>query len=240
MKRTHILLAVLGTALVVVAFWLLLWQPKQDDIATAREEIQATQDQQRGLEAELARLRSVRQEAPEAEAHLAAASAIVPESSALPSLLRQLQTAADDAGLTLTSVDVGRPAEATTDAAMATEAVPGGGYTASLPVNVALEGGYFQIVDFLRRVETPEITPRGVLWDSATLAPNEYPVLSATLTGRTFAWAVLPPAPVTDAPAEDGAEGGEGAEGDQDGADEAPEAGTPAQAAGDGSVEVQP
>jgi Tfp pilus assembly protein PilO len=237
MKRTHILLAVLGTALVGVAFWLLLWQPKQADIATAREEIQATQDQQRGIEAELARLRSVRQEAPEAEAHLAAASAIVPENPALPSLLRQLQTAADDAGLTLTSVDVGRPAEATPDAAMTTEALPADGFTASLPVNVALEGGYFQIVDFLRRVEAPEITPRGVLWDSATLAPNEYPVLSATLTGRTFAWAVLPPAAVTDVPAEDGSEGGEG---DQDGADEAPEAGTPAQAAGDGSVEVQP
>jgi Tfp pilus assembly protein PilO len=229
MKRTHILLAVLASALLGVAFWLLLWQPKQDDIAAAREDIQATQDQQRSLEAELARLRSVREQAPEAEAHLAAAGAIVPESSALPSLLRQLQTAADDAGLTLTSVNVGRPAET----------LPDSGPTTSLPVNVALEGGYFQIVDFLRRVEAPEITPRGVLWDSATLTPGEYPTLTGALTGRTFAASVLPPAELADLPTEEGAAGaGEDAEGDP--GDDAPDDGTPAQAAGDTTAEVQP
>jgi Tfp pilus assembly protein PilO len=189
MKRTHVLLAALAAVLLSVSFWLLLWQPKQDEIVATREEIQATQDQQRMLEAELVHLRSVRESAPEAEAQLAAAGAIVPERPNQPSLLRQLQAAADDARLTLTSVNFGRPPET----------LPEGQTIASLPTNLAIEGGYFQIVDFLRRIEAPDITPRGVLWDSITVTEGEYPTLIAALSGRTFAAAVTPPAEVEDA-----------------------------------------
>jgi Tfp pilus assembly protein PilO len=191
MKRTHVLLAVLAAVLVVVSFWLLLWQPKQDEIVATREEIQATHDQQRMIEAELVHLRSVRESAPEGEALLAAAGAIVPDRPNQPSLLRQLQTAADDARLTLTSVNFGRPADS----------LPEGQTIASLPTNLAIEGGYFQIVDFLRRIEAPEITPRGVLWDSITITEGEYPTLVAALSGRTFAAAAMPPAEVDDAQA---------------------------------------
>jgi Tfp pilus assembly protein PilO len=191
MKRTHVLLAVLAAVLVVVSFWLLLWQPKQDEIVATREEIQATQDQQRMIEAELVHLRSVRESAPEGEALLAAAGVIVPDRPNQPSLLRQLQTAADDARLTLTSVNFGRPADS----------LPEGEMIASLPTNLAIEGGYFQIVDFLRRIEAPEITPRGVLWDSITITEGEYPTLVAALSGRTFAAAAMPPAEVDDAQA---------------------------------------
>jgi Tfp pilus assembly protein PilO len=182
MKRMQLLLTIVAAILLVVLFWLLLWQPKQDRIATTREEITLAQDQQRLLEAEVARLRSVREQAPEAEALLAAAGAIVPEGSALPSLLRQMQTAADDAGLVLQSVNVGRPPDE----------LPAGASVASLPVNGAIEGTYFQIADFLRRLEQPAISPRGLLWDSMTISPGEYPTLNAVLTGRTFAASVGP------------------------------------------------
>jgi Tfp pilus assembly protein PilO len=188
MKRTHLLLVVLGAVMVVVSFWLLLWQPKQDEIVAVREEIQSTQDQQRLIEADLVHLRSVRESAPEAEAQLAAAGAIVPERPNQPSLLRQLQTAADDAGLTLMSVTFGRPSDTLLDE----------GSVASLSTNLAVEGRYFQIVDFLRRIEAPEITPRGLLWNSITVAEREYPTLSASLSGMTFAAAVVPPAEVDD------------------------------------------
>jgi Tfp pilus assembly protein PilO len=188
MKRTHLLLGVLAAVMVVVSFWLLLWQPKQDEIVAVREEIQSTQDQQRTIEADLVHLRSVRESAPEAEAQLAAAGAIVPERPNQPSLLRQLQTAADDAGLTLMSVTFGRPSDTLLDE----------GSVASLSTNLAVEGRYFQIVDFLRRIEAPEITPRGLLWNSITVAEREYPTLSASLSGMTFAAAVVPPAEVDD------------------------------------------
>jgi Tfp pilus assembly protein PilO len=200
-KRTHMLLGLLGVILTGVLFWLLLWQPKNEAIAATSEEIVSVQDQQRMLEVELTRLRLVREEAPEAEARLAAAAAIVPERSALPSLLRQLQLAADEASVTMTSVTVGRPLE---------DAVGGPvGGAASLPVTATVEGSYFQLVDLLRRVEAPDITPRGVLWESVSVVDGEYPELTATLTGRTFAAAVLPPAEAEPLPEDGEADAGE-------------------------------
>jgi hypothetical protein len=91
--------------------------------------------------------------------------------------LRQLQLAADEAGATMPTISLGRPASVTDAPAT----------LGQLSLNVQLTGTYFQVVDFLRRVEEPAITPRGISWSSLSLSISDYPDLNVTLQGRMFA-----------------------------------------------------
>ena len=192
MKRSQIVLAVVAAILIIALFYLLLFQPKRDEVAELEVQIAAQQEQQALIQAEIDRLRAVRDEAPEVEAELVAAEAVLPHEPALPPALRQLQLAADDAGLTLQSVSTSRP--------VAIDGAPEG--LSSIDVNLQLLGSYFEVVDFLRRVEDPTITPRGLTWNNATVARDEYPSLSVSLSGRIYAILEVPPAEET-APTED-------------------------------------
>lgn len=203
MTRVHILLASLVAVLLVVLFWLLLWSPQQDELEATRADIQAERDEQERLSAELERLRSVRDEAPEVEAGLAAASAVVPSDAALPSALRQLQAAADEAGVTLRAVTPSRP----TQLDAAEEGV------SSIDVAVQLDGSYFQLVDFLRRVEDPSITPRAIAWGDVSLSRGgEYPTLAATASGQMYVQLPGPPEeePIDADPESDDEDDGDG------------------------------
>ncbi|MTV25550.1 hypothetical protein FTX61_09035 [Nitriliruptoraceae bacterium ZYF776] len=194
MKRRTTVFAGLGAVLLVLAYFFLAFQPQRDALAEVEQQIQAQQDQQRLLEAQLTALRATREQAPEVEAALVAAEAIVPREAAVPAALRQLQTAAQDANATLRSVTSGRPEQVE-------GAAPG---VSSLVLNVELRGSYFQILDTLRRLEDPTISPRGMLWLEVTLTKDDYPELVAVLTGRMFALLPEPPAPPdASAPADD-------------------------------------
>jgi Tfp pilus assembly protein PilO len=194
MTRVQILLSVLGAILLIVLFWLLLWSPKQDDLELVRQDIETAQADQQRLTTERDQLRAVRDEAPEVEAHLAAARAVLPTDPGLPAALRQLQIAADEANAVLESVSPSRPEQV--------DEAPEG--LSRINVSVQLSGGYFQLVDFLRRVEDAEITPRGLAWNDLSLTRDEYPTLSATLSGAMYAQLPAPPpeVPEDDVPAD--------------------------------------
>lgn len=177
MTRSAQLLSVLGFVLVLVLFYLFAWQPKADEITALETQIETTIGQQDTTSARILSLEDVRANAPEIEASLARAESIIPREAGLPSAIRQLQLAADDSGVTLQSIAPGRP----------TVASPEAPDLAGIDLSVQLRGGYFQVVDFLRRIEDPAITPRGVLWTSTAVAPADYPTLDVTLTGAMFA-----------------------------------------------------
>jgi Tfp pilus assembly protein PilO len=192
MKRTTVLLSALAAILLVALFWLLLWSPSKDELVAIREETEQVRTQQVQLEGRIRALQQVRERAPEAEAELAAAEAVIPRDSALPSALRQLQVSADEAQVRLVSVSPGRP--------VAVDGAPAS--LGELAVNVELEGGYFQLVDFLRRIEDPTISPRGLEWGNASLTISDYPTLSVVLSGRMYAQLPTPP-PAEEAPTVD-------------------------------------
>lgn len=191
MKRPTLLLLVLAGVLTVALYWVLGHRPQQEELADVRAQIDAQHAMQADLQAQLARLREVRSTAPEIEAELAAAEAVLPDSAALPALLRQLQTAADEAGVALQTITAGQPS------AVAESTEP----LTAIAVNLELRGRYFQAVDFLRRLEDPAITPRGVLWQSATVTRDAYPELVVTLGATVFAQEPAPvEVPTADAP----------------------------------------
>jgi Tfp pilus assembly protein PilO len=204
MRNPRALLAALSVLLVGVLFWFLVWNPKQDEIIALDEQIAGAEAQQAELRSQIQALQTVRSEAPEVSALIAASEAIVPAHPALPSALRQLQMAATESNLTLRSVSPGRP-QPVVDPAVTLEP---GTELVSFDVAVIVEGHYFQVVDFLRRVEDPAITPRGLRWTqlAAGLGDDDYPVLTVDLVGRLYS--VLPAGgtsePVTDADPADG------------------------------------
>ncbi len=208
MSRIAIPLTALGLVLVAALFYVFVFQPARDEVAALDEQIAQEQEQQVLLQQEIARLRDVRERAPEVEADLALADAILPQEPGLPGLVRQLQMAADDAGMTLSSISTSRPSE------ILDTPEPG---LASMSIDGQLTGTYFQMVDFLRRIEDPSITPRGVTWSNVTVArPDaDYPELQFSLTGSAFAVieTELPPEPEPE-PGVEGAEGDEVVEGE--------------------------
>lgn len=214
MNRIALPLTALGLVLVAALFYVFVFQPARDEVADLDEQVAAERAQQGQLQQEITRLRDVRERAPEVEADLAAAEAIVPQDPALPALVRQLQTAADDAGMTLSSISTSRPNE------IPDAPEPG---LSSMSVDGQLAGTYFQMVDFLRRIEDPSITPRGVLWSNVTVArPDaDYPELQFSLSGSAYAVLETEPPPEAEPePDVDGAEGdeevdGEGTDGEE-------------------------
>lgn len=185
MNRTIALVTVLAVVLVGVLFWFFAWKPKSDEIDEIEAQQEAVEQQQVQLRQQIEELKQVRATAPEAEAAIVAAESVVPRDLALASALRQFQLAADESGVELVTVSPSRPEQVV-------DAQPG---LARLGLSVTLSGSYFQLVDFLRRVEDPAITPRGVVWDTLNVAPEEFPTLTATASGVMFALLPAPPAP---------------------------------------------
>jgi Tfp pilus assembly protein PilO len=226
MKRQTLILVALAAVLIVAGFWMLLWQPQREALAAVETEIATEETTQTQLQAELIRLREVREQAPAVVAELAAAESIIPFDTAIPSALRQLQTAADASGLSLVAVAPARPIQIE-------GAAPG---VSAMPLNVQLEGSYFQVVDFLRRTEDPAISPRAILWSNIAVSKDEYPSLSVALTGSMFAQLPAPPPPIEEAPV---TEEGEPADADAD-ADADGSAGSETDATATETEEVAP
>jgi Tfp pilus assembly protein PilO len=190
MKRTTLLLTVFGLILTLVAWYMLLWMPRADALAQTETQIVDVQAQQATTQERITALQGVRQEAPQLQAELAAAESLLPRDTALPSALRQLQAAADASKANLVSVSPARPE--------AVEGAPPGLF--SMPLNAEVRGTYFQIVDTLRRLEDPSISPRGLAWESVSITIDETaPNLVVVLTGRMYAVLPAPPAPAAEA-----------------------------------------
>jgi hypothetical protein len=186
MSRTTRLIVALGVVLVLVLWYLFVWSPRVEALELVEADIQTTQASQASARARIGELQLVREQAPALQAELAAAASLMPRDTALPGALRQLQQAADDSGATLVSVSPARP-----------EPVVGADDAATnlyaLGLALELRGSYFQIVDTLRRLEDPAISPRGFVWESVTLTLDEHPTLTVAVTGRMFSVLTAPP-----------------------------------------------
>ncbi len=176
MTRVQWFLVILVAILLGVLWYFLIYSPTAEEIEDTRAETdrvlqQAAQERQRADE-----LRAIRQDAPEAEAQLAFGRSVIPEDAAIPALFRQLQQAADDAGVRLPALSPSAPTTVTVDGTEITQ----------IGVSMTIEGSYFQVVDFARRVEDPLLTPRALRWDAASLGPTDFPQLTVSLSGQVF------------------------------------------------------
>ena len=183
MKNRAPLFGLLAVVVLSVGFYFLIWSPKSDEQAALQAETAELDTQVATLENELDRLLDIQENEFEYRTQLSKLEEYIPGDPAQPVALKQFQEAADLAGVTITSMTNGEPtlvegAPPAEDPELA---------LAKIDVAMTVEGGYFQHVDLLRRLEVD--TPRALLVRNVSLAEGEdgFPDLSATWSGEMFA-----------------------------------------------------
>ena len=188
MRFSAPIIGLLVAVVLTVAFWFLLYKPASDQQAGVEAETATLEDQQRQLQTQIAQLRDVESRQVEIRAALARLEEFIPSGPAQPTAIRQFQRAADAAGVEITTITFAEPAvpDPASGAVPADTGVPGT-TLANIPVSMSVEGGYFQIVDFFRRIEVD--VPRAALIQTVELAEADetFPTLEATWTGQIFA-----------------------------------------------------
>lgn len=183
MRNRSVAVAVLIALIATAGWWFALYNPQNEQLAAVELEIDGLLARQQQLRNELTTLQQVQADEEEIRAALERLLGYIPEGTTEPQMVRQLQASADSAGVDISSLTLGDPA-------LMVEAPPGQGSElalAEIPLTMVMEGTYFQVVDFLRRLETEG--DRAVLVESITMAEavDGFPQLTTTWAGDIFA-----------------------------------------------------
>lgn len=173
------IMMITGAVLVVmIGLWYVFGfrsQSNKIDSARATEESARTSNQQ--LELRISQLKAARKSTPKLTATLERLRRAVPEDPNLAEFLLQANGIAEESGVDWLNVAPLPPAVSETPT-----------LPAKIGLNITIEGGYFQVLDYLNRLAE---LPRIVVIDSLSLTPGEAeasgaPRMTAVLTGRMF------------------------------------------------------
>lgn len=200
------IIALVGCLLLGLGFYFLAWKPKDEQQTSLENEAADLEDEASRLRNEIAALEQIRDNEAQIRATVDRLRQYVPEGPAQPTAVRQLQQAADNAGVEIISMQFGEPE------VLQGAPDPGEPQTvvASINASVNLEGGYFQITDFMRRIETE--VPRAVLVSQLSLGEGEegFPELSGQWSGNLFSIVPATKAQSGDGGSGDGSGSGQG------------------------------
>jgi Tfp pilus assembly protein PilO len=189
--KQWVALAAVAALVILAGGWFLLVSPKRSSAADLRAQADSKQRANQALQTTLADLRAKAKGLPAQQAKLAAVAAKIPDNSAMPNLIRALNAAADSTGVELVSMAPGQPTAVApaVAAAKVTTATATSGSTAtspnaaagsaavgtlqSIPVNLSVVGSYFQVAEYLDRLEN---LTRAFRVTSFSLAPGLNPV----------------------------------------------------------------
>jgi Tfp pilus assembly protein PilO len=167
-RRQELVFAVAGALLVLVAGVMLLIRPTRQATAEARADRDAAAAESQTLRDQIKALESLKPKEAELKAQAALAKAEFPATPGLPSLVDALQDSASQAGVDLGTVSPSTPKASTINPQLA-----------EITTTVAVSGGYFEIQDFLVRLENlvkgsdpGRVAPRSVLVQSVSLSSN--------------------------------------------------------------------
>lgn len=211
MRNRSPIIAALVAVVLGAGFYFLLWDPKNDELDETLAETAELETQRGQLVNELARLREIEEREVEFRAAVSRLEEYIPTGPTQAQAIRQFQTTADAAGVTIASVSFSTPT-------VVPEAPPTGSpddVLAEITVSMVVDGGYFQVVDFFRRLEVD--VPRAVLQQGVSMGegPDGFPVLTTSWNGRLFT--VIPdPELIGAPPEEEAADEDEDADADDD------------------------
>jgi Tfp pilus assembly protein PilO len=201
-RRGPLIAAGVG-ALVVVLVIALMIVPKLSEIHRTNDQLAAARQQQGNLESQLAQLKATQERAKAISTELALLDAAVPPEQDLPDLIRMLNDAADQSGVTFMTVAPSQPVPVA-GAASGGAPAPGGSTSAPptpqpggalqgtgltslpegisvLPMSITVEGTYFAVDEYLFRLESlPRISK--VTTITLGLGGLGYPQLSLAFT----------------------------------------------------------
>lgn len=214
-RRMELIVATAGVAVLLAVGTLLLVRPKQQAAAEARADRNSAIAESQALRDEVRALEALKADAAELRAKAKLAEAEFPSTPDLPGLVDALEDAAGQAGVELVSITPATPKTSTIQPELA-----------EITTGIDVKGGYFQIQDFLSRVENlikgadpARVPPRSVLVQSVNVVGGSAAGSTAAATPDTSAGAgqvqatitltvfQLPESPAAPAPAT-GAAGG--------------------------------
>jgi Tfp pilus assembly protein PilO len=193
MKRGMIVALAAGGLVVILLWYFLLFSPTSSDLNATRDEVEEAQAQKQELENTVRRLKELSRNSVQQEAELGTLRAAIPENPDLGSFILQANEIASTSGIDWLSISPSPPVANTT------------GATSSISIAIQINGGFFQLLDYLNRLEDLD---RLVIIDNVTVSSEESgdtaegaapittgaPTLSVTLTGRMFTTAQAVPA----------------------------------------------
>lgn len=186
--RLLVVTAVLAVTASLVFAWFGFLAPSRAQRQALRNQIADLEQTAAGLEVRLEQLRGLQQRAPMIRADLERLEDFVPVNPDQATLLDSLQRAADAAGITVTGLQFGSPqAVAGAPKPANPELVLG-----SITVVGVIEAEYFQLADFLRRLEVE--LPRAILVESLRVDESDegFPKIEAEFTAQIFALIIEP------------------------------------------------
>lgn len=175
-SQVQILIGAGVIVLILLVFFFIAWRPQASRLSQLAQEKQQEEKKYKEAETTLARLKAAKKEAPEIEAKLVVLSKRMPEEPELPSLLVELQDVANKAGIDFVSIKPSAPVtKETKDKKKYSE----------IPLSISLTGSFFDVVDYLYRLEK---MPREIKIQTTGVATtlDAYPELAVELSGFTF------------------------------------------------------
>ena len=164
-RRQEVVLAVTGALVVLAATTLLLIRPTRQATAEARADRDAAVAESQSLRDQIVALEALKPREAELKAQAELAKSEFPATPALPGLVDALQDAASQSGVDLGTVAPSTPEASTINSLLA-----------QITTTVSVSGGYFEVQDFLTRLENlvkgsdpARVTPRSVLVESVNL-----------------------------------------------------------------------
>jgi Tfp pilus assembly protein PilO len=164
-RRQELVIAAVGALLVLVAATLLLIRPTRQATAEARAARDAAVAESQSLRDQIKALEALKPKEAELKTEAELAKAEFPASPALPGLVDALQDAASQSGVELGTVAPTTPKASTVNSLLA-----------EITTTVNVNGGFFEIQDFLVRLENlvkgsdpARVAPRSVLVQSVNL-----------------------------------------------------------------------
>ena len=162
--------------LIVAVWWLFFFSPARSDASKASKEVSSAKAHGRELEIQDKQLQDLERHAPQIKADRDRLRRAIPETPELGTFIAQMNQLAAAAGVKWVSVGPQEPAAGT----------PSG----TTQVTIDVEGGYYQVLDYVHGVET---FPRLVVVDglsvnkvAASGTDVSGQTLHATLTARMF------------------------------------------------------
>jgi Tfp pilus assembly protein PilO len=166
------LLIPIGIGLVLVLFWYFaLWSPQSKALSDARKRKTDAQTKTATLRDQLTRLQQARRDQPLKQSQLETLRVAIPDDPNLAQFILDANDAAARSGIDFLSITPTPPGG--TAAGAGTAPAAGGGAAAGgaapVPIRVAMSvsGGYFQVLDFMNRLNR---LPRLVVIDSVTMS----------------------------------------------------------------------
>ena len=139
--RSRLLAVIAATLAVLLLFYFFMIRPRKAELAEVKVQVEAEENRTGQLRLELARLEALRDDAPKLRAELAKILQYVPKNHETPNFIFTIEDTANEAGveiLSLTNQQAKAPQEGAT--------------LAEVAVQLQINGGYFAVQDFMRRL----------------------------------------------------------------------------------------